>query len=226
MFASLFTKTLNTVQQITIWAIPVLFAITVHETAHGWMAWKLGDDTAKRLGRISLNPIHHIDLIGTIILPVAMLLLTGFMFGWAKPVPVNWRNLKQARRDSALVALAGPTANLLMVILWAIIAKIALSVNANSLNFFVYMASAGIFFNLILMTLNLVPILPLDGGRILYSLLPPNVGRVFAKSEPFGLFILIALLFSGLLGALIMPIILFGYLIVGGMPEVLQILFA
>jgi len=216
---------LDTVEQITIWAIPVLFAITIHETAHGWMAWKLGDDTAKRLGRISLNPVHHIDLIGTIILPVTTLVVGGFMFGWAKPVPVNWLNLRQPRRDSALVALAGPASNLLMVILWAIIAKIAMLVNDNPLNFFVYMASAGIFFNLVLMTLNLVPILPLDGGRILFSLLPASIGKIFAKIEPFGLIILIALLFSGLLGTFIMPIILFGYLIVGGMPEVLQILF-
>ena len=217
---------MDTVQQITIWAIPVLFAITIHETAHGWMAWKLGDDTAKRLGRISLNPIHHIDLVGTIILPIAMLLLSGFMFGWAKPVPVNWRKLRQPRRDSALVALAGPAANVLMVIMWAMIAQIAMIVDSNSLNFFVYMASAGIFFNLVLMTLNLVPILPLDGGRILHSLLPQSVGKIFAKSEPFGLFILIALLFSGLLGKFIMPIILSGYIIVGGIPEVLQKLFA
>jgi len=217
---------LNTIQQISIWAIPVLFAITVHETAHGWMAWKLGDDTAKQLGRISLNPIHHIDLIGTIVLPVATLIIGGFMFGWAKPVPVNWRNLRQARRDSALVALAGPAANLLMVILWAVIAQVVLMTESTGLNFFIYMASAGIFFNLVLMTLNLVPILPLDGGRILYSLLPQSIGRIFAKSEPFGLFILIALLFSGLLGKFILPIILLVYILVGGLPQVLQILFA
>jgi len=216
---------LDTVEQITIWLIPVLFAITLHEAGHGWMAWKLGDNTAKLAGRISLNPVHHIDLIGTILLPLATFLLGGFLFGWAKPVPVNWYNLKKPRRDSALVALAGPAANFLMIVFWALVAKITDLLFPNSLNFFIYMASAGIFFNLVLMILNLVPILPLDGGRILFSILPISIGRIFVKIEPFGLLILIALLFSGLLGKFLLPLILQGYILAGGIPEILSLLF-
>lgn len=226
-------KELNTIQQITIWLIPVLFAITAHEAAHGWMAEKLGDDTARKQGRVSFNPLHHIDLVGTIILPLATFFIGGFLFGWAKPVPVNWFNLRKPRRDSAFVALAGPAANLLMVIFWALLSlgieKLVTTgistemewLSTNSLKFFIYMASAGIFFNLVLMILNLVPILPLDGGRILFSILPTSIGKIFIKLEPFGLIILVALLISGLLGKLILPIILYGYIFVGGIPEVL-----
>jgi Zn-dependent protease len=225
---------MNTIQQISIWFIPVLFAITVHEAAHGWMAEKLGDDTARKQGRVSFNPIRHIDLIGTIILPIATFFIGGFLFGWAKPVPVNWFNLRKPRRDSAFVALAGPAANLLMAIFWALLSLGIMKLESaeinwlsmDSLKFFIYIASAGIFFNFVLMILNLVPILPLDGGRILFSILPPTIGNIFIKLEPFGLIILVALLISGLLGQLILPIVLYGYIFVGGIPEILNLLFA
>ncbi len=151
---------LSTLQLVIIWVVPVLFAITVHEAAHGWAAFKLGDDTAQSLGRITLNPIKHIDPIGTVILPTLMLMLTNFVFGWAKPVPVNFRRLRNPRRDMAFVALAGPASNLLMAIFWAIIVQIGwLTYESFPITiFFVYMGSAGIFINTILMVLNLLPI--------------------------------------------------------------------
>ncbi|ALG68514.1 site-2 protease family protein [Beggiatoa leptomitoformis] len=204
---------LTTLQQVSIWIIPILFAITVHEAAHGWAANKLGDDTAKRLGRITLNPIKHIDLIGTIILPIAMLLLSGFMFGWAKPVPVNWHQLHNPRRDMAFVAAAGPLSNLLMALFWVVIAKIGwvLADSVPYALFLFYMGGAGMFINSVLALLNLVPILPLDGGRVLHSLLPLRFAIPFGRSEPFGLFILLGLLFIGALGYIVFPAVIFLY---------------
>jgi Zn-dependent protease len=204
---------LSTLQQITIWALPILFAITVHEAAHGWVALQLGDKTAQRLGRVTLNPIKHIDLIGTVIVPLGMFLLSGIVFGWAKPVPVNFHQLRHPHRDMGLVAIAGPAANLLMMIFWAIIAQIGwITDETFALSIFlVYIGSAGIFINAILMILNLLPILPLDGGRVLHSLLPPHWALSFSKMEPFGLPILVILLLTGTLQFLLTPVIYLYY---------------
>ncbi|MEN8218287.1 MAG: site-2 protease family protein [Pseudomonadota bacterium] len=200
---------LSTLQQVAIWTLPVLFAITVHEVAHGWVAFKLGDDTAHRLGRITLNPIKHIDPIGTVLLPLLLLVTTGFVFGWAKPVPVNFHRLRQPRRDMALVALAGPGANLLMAIFWALIAKFGLLLTGAFAPavFLIYMGIAGILINAILMILNLLPILPLDGGRVLYSTLPPSLADSFGRLEPFGLIILVVLLLTGMLEYVLWPVV-------------------
>lgn len=201
---------LNTLQQISVLVLPVLFAITLHEAAHGWMAGRLGDATARMLGRVTLNPIRHIDPVGTLLVPLATFLLTGFLFGWAKPVPVTWRNLRQPRRDMALVAVAGPAANLLMLLGWALVLKVATLMMEGSEWIampLLYMGSAGVLINAILMVLNLLPILPLDGGRILTSLLPPKLALGFSRSEPYGLLIVVGLLVTGLLGKLLWPMV-------------------
>jgi len=192
---------LSTLQLIAIWILPVIFAITLHEVGHGWAAFKLGDNTAHQLGRITLNPIKHIDPIGTIILPSLLLIFTGFVFGWAKPVPVNFQQLNQPRRDMALVALAGPGANLLMAIFWAIIINIGFFFYSSyeSAIFFIYVGQAGVMINFILMLLNLLPILPLDGGRVVHAMLPLNMADKYGKLEPFGIIVLIVLLLTGVL---------------------------
>jgi Zn-dependent protease len=193
---------------IAVWAIPVIFAITVHEVAHGWVANKLGDGTAKMLGRLTLNPIKHIDPIGTIVVPIAMLLLSGFAFGWAKPVPVNTRNLRQPRRDMAIVAIAGPLANVVMAIMWVIFLKLATLVSdANIAKGLVAMASAGITINLVLFVFNLFPIPPLDGSKVLAGFVPPSVSAILDKIEPYGFFIVMGLLYFGVLGSIMNPII-------------------
>ncbi|WP_455201873.1 site-2 protease family protein [Kaarinaea lacus] len=222
---------LNQIQLIAAFALPVLFAITVHEVAHGWVAKHLGDPTAQMMGRLTLNPIKHIDPIGTVILPVAMLLLTGFMFGWAKPVPITWENLKRPKRDVGLVAVAGPTANLLMALIWAAVIKIALLLPATASNIalpMVYMGFAGIFINGILMILNLIPLPPLDGGRIMSSLLPGPLSYKFSRLEPYGLIILVVLLFTGILGTIMLPPLIaylkFITFIFGIDPQVIQAL--
>ncbi|MEE9452739.1 MAG: site-2 protease family protein [Gammaproteobacteria bacterium] len=205
---------LSFLQQIVIWALPLLFAITFHEYAHGWIADKLGDPTAKMLGRLTLNPIKHIDPIGTIVVPIALLFLSGFSFtfGWAKPVPITWQNLKNPRRDTALVAAAGPGANFLMAIFWAIILKIALilspQTNMTAL-FMAYTGSIGILINLILMVLNLLPMPPLDGGRVASSLLPTKAARVLDRIEPYGFFILLGLIVTGVLKYILLPPVFF-----------------
>ncbi len=197
---------MSTIQAITIWAIPVLFAITLHEVAHGWAAKQFGDLTAQSLGRLSLNPIKHIDPIGTVVIPAVLIATTGFAFGWAKPVPVNFSLLNNPKKDMVWVAAAGPFANLVMTVFWAVILITFLSA-ANNNNqyaiFFVYMSMAGIFINLILMVLNLLPVPPLDGGRVLAGLVPDKFSNMLAKIEPYGLFIMFGLLFAGLLNALV-----------------------
>ncbi|MHB1566682.1 MAG: site-2 protease family protein [Acidiferrobacter sp.] len=201
---------LSSLQTFAIWAIPVLFAITLHEVAHGWMAKKLGDPTAERLGRLSLDPLRHIDPIGTILVPGLLLLLgTGFIFGWAKPVPITWSNLRNPRRDMVLVALAGPGANLLMALIWAVIGRIGLSLPAlwASRPVF-YMGVAGVSINIVLMVLNLLPLPPLDGSRVVSGLLPGRLAWRYNQLEPYGLWILLALVGTGLLADILGPPVL------------------
>jgi len=199
-------------QVISVAVLPLIFAITVHEAAHGWVASRLGDPTARHLGRLTLNPIPHIDLVGTIILPIAMLLLSGFIFGWAKPVPVNIRNFQEPRKDMALVALAGPASNLIMALFWGLMWKLAV-ILPDSMRWFavplLLMGKIGISFNLILMVLNLLPLPPLDGSRVLSWLLPTPLALKLDKIEPYGAFILIGLLFLGLWNIVISPITIF-----------------
>lgn len=188
-------------QLLCIWALPVLFAITVHEAAHGYVAYRLGDPTAKLMGRVTLNPLKHIDWVGTVLVPGILVLLTGFVFGWAKPVPVDWRNLRNRRRDSALVAAAGPGVNLLMALFWGLLAKMAmlLAGMGTPAVFLFAVGRAGIQINVALAILNLIPIPPLDGSRVMASLLPPQVAMRYNSIEPFGFMILLALMFSGAL---------------------------
>jgi len=189
------------VQKIAIWALPVLFAITLHEVAHGYVARRLGDPTAERLGRLSLNPLRHIDPVGTLLVPAVLLAIGGFLFGWARPVPVDYRNLRNPRRDMALVAIAGPLSNFAMAIGWGLLLKLATALGANQGVWLGvgYMAVAGIVINLVLMVLNLLPLPPLDGGRVVAGLLPPDLARQYDRVEPYGLFIIVGLLASGLL---------------------------
>ena len=202
----MFGTELSTIQLITIAIIPLLFAIVVHEVAHGWVARQLGDDTAYLMGRLTLNPLKHIDPIGTILVPLVLILTVGFAFGWAKPVPVNFNNLRNRRRDTALVAAAGPFANLLMAIAWALIAKLA-SLLPDSIAMLtsplILMSMFGMIINAILMVFNLIPIPPTDGGRIATSLLPPRLGYQLSRVEPYGLFIIVALLLSGVIWKLL-----------------------
>ncbi len=198
------------VQQIAAWVLPVLLAITVHETAHGWVASRLGDKTAKMLGRLTLNPFKHIDPIGTILVPGIMLLLPGgFVFGWAKPVPVDWRNLHHPKRDMGWVAIAGPASNFLMATGWALAVRFAHTLGPESWFALplLFMGVAGMFINTILMVLNLLPLPPLDGGRVMTGLLPVHAAIRFARIEPYGMWILIALLMTGMLGWLLWPVV-------------------
>lgn len=198
---------LSLVQKISIWVIPVILGITVHEVAHGWIARKLGDNTAFMLGRLTLNPLKHIDPMGTILIPAMLLLFqTGFIFGYAKPVPINWKNLSHPKRDMALVAAAGPMANLLMAIGWALLLRLGMVLGDSGL-VLVYMGVAGISINGILMVLNLLPLPPLDGGRVLTGLLPGPMAYKFSRIEPYGFFILIGLLVTGVLGTVLWPLI-------------------
>jgi Zn-dependent protease len=210
------------VQTVAIYALPVLFAITLHEAAHGYVARHFGDMTAYAQGRISLNPARHIDLVGTIIVPVAILVLSklaggaGLLFGWAKPVPVNYSALRRPRQHMMWVAAAGPGANLAMALAWAAIFKLGDLLPAIYFTQPVLlMAKAGIEVNVILMLLNLLPILPLDGGRIVASLLPSGLAWRYAKLEPWGFPILLLLLFSSALGVILAPLISFSYRVIG-----------
>ncbi len=206
------------IQTIAIAALPVIFAITLHEAAHGYVARYFGDPTAWQEGRITVNPLKHIDLVGTIIVPAAILLLStgGVLFGWAKPVPVNFGRLREPKKDMLWVAAAGPATNLAMAVFWAAVMKLAWVL---PLNFFslpmARMAEVGMAVNIALMVLNLFPLPPLDGGRIAVSLLPQQAAWRFAQLERFGFPILLLLLFSGVLGSVLTPVIR----LVGGLIE-------
>jgi Zn-dependent protease len=200
------------IQTIAIAALPVIFAITLHEAAHGYAARHFGDPTAWQLGRISLNPMRHIDLVGTIIIPVVILLFSGgsFLFGYAKPVPVDFSRLRQPKKDMLWVAAAGPAANLFMALCWALLLKLAWFMPANDFTLpLSEMSKIGIIINCVLMVLNLLPLPPLDGGRIAVSLLPHRLAWQFAKIEPWGFPILLVLLFSGILNAVMNPLVSF-----------------
>ena len=189
---------LTIVQKIAVWILPVIFAITVHETAHGWVAKKYGDNTASMQGRLTLNPIKHIDWLGTIIIPGLLLLTgTGFIFGWAKPVPVDARNFKNPRHDMAIVALAGPVSNLLMALTWSLIARIGITIGTSAENIslpLIYTGIAGISINLVLALINLLPIPPLDGSRVLTGILPSRLAWQYNQLERYGFIILLILL--------------------------------
>lgn len=203
---------LSVVQQVAVWILPVLFAITNHEAAHAYVAYYLGDNTAKLLGRLSFNPFRHIDLVGTIIVPLLILLLSdfNFIFGWAKPVPMNVSQFKNPRRDVALTTAAGPVANLLMALFWAACLKGGVLLNpvhSSIALFMVLSGKAGILINLFFAFLNLIPIPPLDGSRIVTSLLPLRAAISYNKIEPYGFLILLILLLLGVLNGVITPLV-------------------
>ena len=199
---------LTLVQEIAVYALPVVFAITLHEAAHGYAARHFGDSTAYMLGRISLNPLRHIDPVGTVLVPLLTLWAGGILFGWAKPVPVNFNNLRNPKKDMLWVAVAGPASNLVMALGWAMVMKIATFMPDSSLSLpMALMGKAGVMINAVLLVLNLLPLPPLDGGRIAVSLLPNKLAWRFASLERYGFFILIALLFSGLLNSILSPLI-------------------
>jgi Zn-dependent protease len=202
------------IQGIAIYALPVILAITLHEAAHGYVAKHFGDFTAFNAGRISLNPARHIDLVGTILVPAALFIISkmtmgaGFLFGWAKPVPVNFSNLRHPKQDMLWVAAAGPGANLFMAFFWALLIKLAMILPITEYTKpVILMGIAGIEINVILMVLNLLPLPPLDGGRMAVSLLPHRLAYPFSRIEPYGFMILLVLLISGVLGVIVWPMI-------------------
>ena len=207
------------IQALTVYALPVLFAITLHEAAHAYVARACGDPTAFIAGRMTLNPLKHIDPVGTILVPLSILLLSklagggGFLFGWAKPVPVNFGGLRNPKRDMILVAVAGPAANLLMAVGWALFYKLAAAVGLNEA-FFYAMAEAGVMVNIGLMAFNLLPVPPLDGGRILVGLLPNRLAYSFSRLEPYGLFIVLGLMATNMLSFFVAPFYSFGLAVV------------
>jgi Zn-dependent protease len=202
------TDIYSLIPKIAIYAIPVILAITLHEAAHGYVAKLFGDNTAYMLGRVTLNPLPHIDPIGTIILPLILLVSGGFLFGWAKPVPVNFGALRHPKRDMMWVAAAGPAANLVMLIGWAIVSKIADGMGDSSYgNALAVMSGGGMLINAIMVVFNLLPMPPLDGGRVAVSLLPVTYARALARIEPYGLIIIAALVFSGMLSHLLGPLV-------------------
>ena len=193
-------------QTLLIYIIPLLFAITLHEAAHGWVASKLGDHTARMMGRVTLNPIKHVDPVGTILVPLALLLMpgVGFIFGWAKPVPINFRALRSQKSGMIWVALAGPGANFLMAIGWLILSIISLKLEL----FILYsMARVGIFLNILLAVFNLLPIPPLDGSRVISALLPGPLAYKYGQFEQYGFLILLGLMFIGGFQLFVLPIV-------------------
>ena len=193
----------NLIQTVLIYALPVLFAITVHEAAHGYAARHFGDNTAYALGRITLNPIKHIDPIGTILMPLMLYFATGgsFLFGYAKPVPVRFGNLRNPKRDMIWVALAGPGANLLQAVLWGVLLYVVIGMQVDE-RFFMEMCKAGMLVNVVMFVFNLFPLPPLDGGRILVGLLPYRQAEMVSRLEPYGFFIVMGLVIAGVLSTL------------------------
>lgn len=203
---------LSTIQEICIWILPVLFAVTLHEAAHGFVATRFGDTTALAAGRVTLNPIKHIDPLGTVIIPLVMLILSQFhfVFGWAKPVPVNAARMQPARLGMCLTALAGPATNLFLALLSAVIIKLCLlfgNAGSNITWFLLLSAKASILINLLLAFFNLLPLPPLDGGRVLQTLLPYRYADYLSRIEPYGFWILLALVLSGALSRILSPLI-------------------
>lgn len=198
---------LGTVQKIAVSAIPIIFAITVHEAAHGYVAKYFGDMTAFQEGRITLNPIKHIDPVGTILIPAITLVLGGILFGWAKAVPVNFSRLRNPKKDMLWVAVAGPASNLVMAIIWALVIKFSILFSSSFTMLLAFMGAVGVMINTVLMVLNLLPLPPLDGGRIAVSLLPHHLAYRYAMVERYGFIILLALLFTGVLSQIMNPFI-------------------
>lgn len=209
----------HAIQTICVYAIPLIFAITLHESAHGWAAGRLGDPTATMLGRVTINPIPHIDPIGTIAVPGALLLMSaltgggGLLFGWAKPVPINPRYFRNPLKAMTITAAAGPLSNLLQMIFWALLLKALAAVGFYD-KFVISVCAAGISVNLMLMAFNLIPIPPLDGGRIVRGLLPRQAGMAFDKIEPYGFMILLMLMVGGGLSFFVRPFLMFGQWII------------
>lgn len=209
----------HAIQTICVYAIPLIFAITLHESAHGWAAGRLGDPTATMLGRVTINPIPHIDPIGTIAVPGALLLMSaltgggGLLFGWAKPVPINPRYFRNPLKAMTITAAAGPLSNLLQMIFWALLLKALAAVGFYD-KFVISVCAAGISVNLMLMAFNLIPIPPLDGGRIVRGLLPRQAGMAFYKIEPYGFMILLVLMVGGGLSFFVRPFLMFGQWII------------
>lgn len=200
-------ESLTLIQKMAVWALPVIFAITVHEVAHGWVANLLGDPTAKRLGRLTLNPIKHIDPIGTILVPGVLIALSGMVFGWAKAIPVTASNLRNPKTDMAWVAIAGPASNLLMAIAWALIAKVGMMLMHSMpdvATFMIYSGMAGISINLILLILNLIPLPPLDGSRVATVFMSKKLAYQYNRLEAIGFILLLVLLLTGILSPILM----------------------
>ena len=198
----------NFLIKVLVYAIPVIFAITLHEAAHGYVARHFGDTTAYMLGRVSLNPMKHIDPLGTILVPLVTLLLSGYMFGWAKPVPVNFNNLRDPKRDMLWVAAAGPVSNIAQMAIWAFAARMLTTLPETQVSsFWTAVSEAGILVNAAFAILNLFPLLPLDGGRIVMSLLPNKLSYEYSRLEPYGMVILLVLIITGALGYLLNPLL-------------------
>lgn len=195
--------------KISIWTLPVLLSITLHEWGHAWASNRLGDPTARMLGRVSLNPIRHIDPIGTILVPLVLLMIGGFVFGWAKPVPVDTRNLANPRRDMAIIAMAGPLANLAMALGWVVVHAASVGLLDSGLAWLAVplrlMARVGILLNVVLFVFNLLPLPPLDGSALVAWLLPERLAVSYNQMAPYGMFLLLGLVASGLLGRLVNP---------------------
>jgi Zn-dependent protease len=203
----------NLIQTVAIYALPVLFAITIHEAAHGYVARYFGDNTAWNLGRVTLNPLKHIDPIGTIAMPLLLYFATSgaFLFGYAKPVPVNFGNLRNPKRDMVWVALAGPASNFIQALLWALSLVVMVAIGAQE-PFFIKMAQAGALVNLVMWAFNLFPLPPLDGGRILVGLLPWKQAQWVSRIEPWGFFVVMALVLAGIVGTYwLRPLMTLGY---------------